>query len=192
MIDFRRVDFIKSAPKLADRPQKALPEVLFVGKSNVGKSSLINALTGRKNLAYTSSKPGFTKLLNYFLIDEKFYLVDAPGYGYSASGSRDLDSFGEMMEEYFQNPYLKLIVFLVDSRHSLSKDDEDFYSFLKESHLPYVLVNTKTDKLNQKETAALRKRMKNDVGEENYLEVSSLKKETLDKLRSCIVHAVEN
>lgn len=192
MIDFRRVDFIKSAPKLADRPQKALPEVLFVGKSNVGKSSLINALTGRKNLAYTSSKPGFTKLLNYFVIDEKFYLVDAPGYGYSASGSRDLDSFGEMMEEYFQNPYLKLIVFLVDSRHSLSKDDEDFYSFLKESHLPYVLVNTKTDKLNQKETAALRKRMKNDVGEENYLEVSSLKKETLDKLRSCIVHAVEN
>lgn len=192
MIDFRRVDFIKSAPKLADRPEKALPEVLFVGKSNVGKSSLINALTGRKNLAYTSSKPGFTKLLNYFVIDEKFYLVDAPGYGYSASGSRDLDSFGEMMEEYFENPHLKLIVFLVDSRHSLSKDDEDFYSFLKESHLPYVLVNTKTDKLNQKETAALRKRMKNDVGEENYLEVSSLKKETLDKLRSCIAHAVEN
>lgn len=192
MIDFRRVDFIKSAPSLADRPERKLPEVLFVGKSNVGKSTLINALTGRKNLAYASSKPGFTKLLNYFIIDEKFYLVDAPGYGYSASGSRDLDSFGKMMEDYFNNPNLKLVVFLVDSRHKLSKDDEDFYSFLKESNLPYVLVNTKTDKLNQKETASLRKRMKEDVKEENYLEVSSMKKETLDKLRQKIIHAVEN
>lgn len=192
MIDFRRVDFVKSAPSLADRPERKLPEVLFVGKSNVGKSTLINALTGRKNLAYTSSKPGFTKLLNYFIIDERFYLVDAPGYGYSASGSRDLDSFGKMMEDYFNNPNLKLVVFLVDSRHQLSKDDEDFYSFLKESNLPYVLVNTKTDKLNQKETASLRKRMKEDVKEENYLEVSSLKKETIDKLRQKIIHAVEN
>ena len=192
MIDFRRVDFVKSAPKLADKPERDLPEVLFVGKSNVGKSSLINALTGRKNLAYTSSKPGFTKLLNYFIIDDKFYLVDAPGYGYTASGSRDVDSFGEMMEKYFSNPHLKLVVFLVDSRHSLSKDDEDFYSFLKESHLPYVLVNTKVDKLNQKESAALRKRMKNEVMEDNYLEVSSLKKETLEKLRAEITRAVEN
>ena len=192
MIDFRRVDFVKSAPKLAARPERNLPEILFVGKSNVGKSSLINALTGRKNLAYTSSKPGFTKLLNYYIIDDKFYLVDAPGYGYTASGSRDLDSFGEMMEEYFLNPSLKLVVFLVDSRHKLSKDDEDFYSFLKESHLPYVLVNTKVDKLNQKDSAALRKRMKNDVMEENYLEVSSLKKETLEKLKAEITRAIEN
>jgi len=192
MIDFRRVDFVKSAPKLADHPERNLPEILFVGKSNVGKSSLINALTGRKNLAYTSSKPGFTKLLNYFIIDDKFYLVDAPGYGYTASGSRDLDSFGEMMEEYFSNPSLKLVVFLVDSRHKLSKDDEDFYSFLKESHLPYVLVNTKVDKLNQKDSAALRKRMKNEVMEENYLEVSSLKKESLEKLKAEITRALEN
>ena len=192
MIDFRRVEFVKSAPRLADKPERNLPEVLFVGKSNVGKSSLINALTGRKNLAYTSSKPGFTKLLNYYIIDDSFYLVDAPGYGYTASGNRDLDSFGKMMEEYFENPHLKLIVFLVDSRHSLSKDDEDFYSFIKESHLPYILVNTKVDKLNQKELSALRKRMKDDVQEENYFEVSSLKKETLEKLKSVIIHALEN
>ena len=192
MIDFRRVEFVKSAPRLADKPERNLPEVLFVGKSNVGKSSLINALTGRKNLAYTSSKPGFTKLLNYYIIDDSFYLVDAPGYGYTASGNRDLDSFGKMMEEYFENPHLKLIVFLVDSRHSLSKDDEDFYSFIKESHLPYILVNTKVDKLNQKELSALRKRMKDDVQEENYFEVSSLKKDTLEKLRSLITSTVRN
>ena len=192
MIDFRHVDFVKSAVSIADKPERDLPEVLFVGKSNVGKSSLINALTGRKQLAYTSSKPGFTKLLNYFIIDEKFYLVDAPGYGYTASGSRDLNAFGEMMESYFSNPHLRLVVFLVDSRHKLSKDDDDFYSFLKESNLPYVLVNTKVDKLNQKESAALRKRMKNEVMEENYLEVSSLKKETLEKLKGVILHAIEN
>ncbi len=191
MIDFRRVEFVKSAPKLADKPEKNLPEILFVGKSNVGKSSLINALVERKNLAYTSSKPGFTKLLNYYIIDDKFYLVDAPGYGYTASGSRDLSSFGEMMEDYFNNPSLKLIVFLVDSRHKLSKDDEDFYSFLKENNHPYVLVNTKIDKLNQKETSLLRKRMKNEVKEENYLEVSSMKKESVEKLRAYISQMIQ-
>ena len=153
MIDFRKTKFIKSAPSVSEKPEKNLTEVLFVGKSNVGKSTLINSLCGHKNLAHTSSKPGFTKLLNYYEVDESFYLVDAPGYGYTISGSRHLESFGKMMEDYFANPNLKLVVFLIDSRHEMSKDDQDFYLFLKENEIPYLLVATKVDKLNQSENA---------------------------------------
>ena len=103
MINFSKAKFIKSAPTFDLRPDKTLKEVVFVGKSNVGKSSLINALVKNRGLAKTSSKPGYTKLLNYFEIDEKFYLVDAPGYGYTSSGGKLLDSFSKMMETYFSN-----------------------------------------------------------------------------------------
>ena len=99
MLNFKNATFIKSAPNVDERPPVSLPEVLIVGKSNVGKSSLINALTNKKSLAFTSKKPGHTKLLNYYDIDQKFYLVDAPGYGY-AVGGLDLDRlFGKMMDE---------------------------------------------------------------------------------------------
>ena len=101
MINFLNATFIKSCPNRDERPQGQKPEVLIVGRSNVGKSSLINALTQRKKLAFTSSKPGHTRLLNYYDIDGQFYLVDAPGYGY-AKGGIDLDKlFAEMMESYF-------------------------------------------------------------------------------------------
>ena len=97
MINFRNTKFIKSTKTLEDAPKGRLPEILIVGRSNAGKSSLINALVDNKNLAFTSSKPGHTRLLNYYSVDEKFYLVDAPGYGY-AKGGIDLDAlFGEMI-----------------------------------------------------------------------------------------------
>lgn len=191
MIDFLQVEFVKSSPSQKDGPEKKLPEVLFVGKSNVGKSSLINALCGRKQLAYTSSKPGFTKLLNYFVIDKKFYLVDAPGYGFTNSGSRHLSEFGKMMEDYFTNPHLQLVVFLVDSRHGFSKDDLDFYAFLKSSEIPFVLVVTKGDKLNQKDRAALKKKMAQEAPGVSYLEVSSLKKDAIEQLRSVIASSLK-
>ena len=153
MLDFSKATFVKSATMLSQRPEKLLPEICFVGKSNVGKSSLINALTAHKKLAYTSSKPGYTKLLNYYLIDDRFYLVDAPGYGYTISGSKHLDNFASMMEDYFFNDNLKAVIFLVDSRHKLSKDDLSFFDFIKENDIPFVLVTTKIDKLNQESNA---------------------------------------
>ena len=190
MTNFRNTKFIKSAPSVSDKPEKNLPEVLFVGKSNVGKSTLINLLTQNKNLAHTSSKPGFTKLLNYYEVDGSFYLVDAPGYGYTISGSRHLESFGKMMEDYFANPHLKLIIFLIDSRHEMSKDDKDFYDFLAENDLPYLLVATKVDKLNQSENAKLDKYLKS-INVTNYLKISSLNNSLIEKLRNEIISSIK-
>ena len=186
MINFNKAKFIKSAPTLAQKPEKNLKEIVFVGKSNVGKSSLINALVKNKGLAKTSSKPGYTKLLNYFEIDEKFYLVDAPGYGYTASGGKLLDSFSKMMETYFDNPSLAGVVFIVDSRHKLSKDDVEFYNFIVEKEIPFLLVASKCDKLNQSEKAAMKKHITIDLGIKDFVPVSVVKNIGLDEVRSQI------
>ena len=156
MINFKNVEFIKSTPSLKLAPKTGEPEVLIVGKSNVGKSSLINALTGRKQLAFTSSKPGHTRLLNYYLIDKKFFLVDAPGYGYAKTGI-DLDElFAEMMNDYLSNAHnLKLVLLLIDSRRELNENDMEILSYLNENHIPYQIVITKVDKVNQSEKAKL-------------------------------------
>ena len=184
MINFAKAKFIKSAPTIAQKPEKNLKEIVFVGKSNVGKSSLINALVKNRGLAKTSSKPGYTKLLNYFEIDEKFYLVDAPGYGYTASGGKLLDSFSKMMETYFENPSLAGVIFIVDSRHKLSKDDVDFYNYIVEKGVPFLLVASKCDKLNQSEKAAMKKHITVDLGIENFVPVSVVKNIGLEEVRS--------
>ena len=184
MINFKNCSFVKSAPSISDKPSDNYPEVLIVGKSNVGKSSLINVLTGRKSLAFTSSKPGHTRLLNYYNIDNKFFLVDAPGYGY-AKGGVDLDRlFGEMMEGYFNNnQYLKLVLLLIDSRREFSNNDLEILDFLKENHYPFFLVITKTDKVNQSGKAMMMKRLKELGVEENVYLTSALEPRTIEKLR---------
>ena len=188
MINFANVSFIKSCPTRKEKPQDLKPEVLIVGKSNVGKSSLINSLCQKKKMAYTSSKPGHTRLLNYYNIDNKFYLVDAPGYGY-AKGGLDLDRlFAEMMESYFDNnKELKLVLILLDARRELSGDDQEIISFVQESNVPYFLVITKLDKVNQKEKAALDKHLKS-VGfdKENVFYTSSLDNKGLNELKKGI------
>ena len=186
MINFSKAKFIKSAQTYEQKPDKNLKEIVFVGKSNVGKSSLINALVKNKSLAKTSSKPGYTKLLNYFEIDEKFYLVDAPGYGYTASGGKLLDSFSKMMETYFDNPSLAGVVFIVDSRHKLSKDDEGFYEFIRDRGIPFILVASKSDKLNQSEKAAIKKHITKDIGIDEFVLASVTKNIGLDEIRSKI------
>ena len=187
MINFKNSLFIKSTPSVKERPLDQLPEVLIVGKSNVGKSSLINSLCQRKGLAFTSSKPGHTRLLNYYNIDNKFFLVDAPGYGF-AKGGIDLDHlFGEMMEEYFvNNQYLKLVLLLIDSRREFSENDLEILNYLIENQIPYFIVITKTDKINQKGRSELNKRLKALGVMENIYYTSSLEQKTLEKLRSGI------
>lgn len=161
MINFTNASFIKSCPNRQEKPQGQTPEVLIVGRSNVGKSSLINALTQKKKLAFTSSKPGHTRLLNYFDIDHRFFLVDAPGYGY-AKGGVDLDQlFAEMMDSYFtDNHELKLVLILLDARRELTGDDLEIIEYVKANNINFGVVVTKLDKVNQKEKAALNKHLK--------------------------------
>ena len=187
MINFNNSSFIKSAPSVKERPQDQLPEVLIVGKSNVGKSSLINTLCQRKSLAFTSSKPGHTRLLNYYNIDNKFFLVDAPGYGY-AKGGIDLDRlFGTMMDEYFtNNQYLKLVLLLIDSRREFGENDLEILNYLQESGITYFIVITKTDKINQKGRSELNKRLETIGVKENVYHTSSLTPRSLEKLKSGI------
>lgn len=188
MINFSNTNFVKSASLKSERPELALPEVLIVGRSNVGKSSLINALCSKKNLAFTSSKPGHTKLLNYFSIDNKFYLVDAPGYGF-AKGGVDLDEiFGNMMDDYLlDNERLKLILFLLDSRRELNEDDKELISYLLDKNYPFLLVTTKMDKLNQSEKSALNKRLKElSLNPEQIVQTSSEAKTNIVMLQKAI------
>ena len=192
MINFSNVTFIKSAPGLSDAPKMGYPEVLTVGKSNVGKSSLINALCNRKSLAFTSSKPGHTRLLTYYDVDHKFYLVDAPGYGY-AKGGLDLDKlFGQMMSDYFaESKNLKLVLLLLDSRRELSENDLEILDYMKEYDINYYIVVTKSDKVNQKEKAKLEKHLReSNVDMSKIYMTSSLDNKTVIKLRSGIEKAL--
>lgn len=194
MPNFNKAEFILSAPRVEQKPELILPEVIFVGKSNVGKSTLINALVARKSLAYTSSKPGFTKLLNYYRIDDAFYLVDAPGYGYSAKGRRDYVEFAAMMEGYFENnPQLRHVFFLVDSRHEPSTEDVTFLQYIIHQHVAYTLVVTKVDKLNQSGMAAINKNLIAKFGfiPESVMYVSSDSGKNIPELRNLVVHAIK-
>ena len=188
MINFSNASFVKSAPSLKEAPQGLFPEVLLVGKSNVGKSSLINALCNKKALAFTSSKPGHTRLLNYYNIDDKLYLVDAPGYGF-AKGGFDLDKlFGEMMNDYFSNATrLKLVLILLDSRRELGENDVEIINFVREKDINHLLIFTKEDKVNQSEKAKLLRHLSEiGISKEEATFVSTLKIRTIENLRNKI------
>ena len=188
MINFANASFIKSCPNRESKPQGQKPEVLIVGRSNVGKSSLINALCQKKRLAFTSSKPGHTRLLNYYDIDNRFFLVDAPGYGY-AQGGVDLDRlFGERMESYFvDNHELTLVLILLDARREPTLEDLEIIDYCRNNNINYYLVITKTDKVNQKEKAALDKRIKEkEIPTSQVFYTSALKSHSLDLLKKGI------
>ena len=131
-------------------PSPALPEIAVAGKSNVGKSSLINSLCRRKALAKTSATPGKTRLINLFLLNEAFHLVDLPGYGFAKVDKKEKLRWGEMMEGYFQNTReLRLTLHLVDIRHEPTQDDVQMNTFLRGNNLPFLVVATKADKISR-------------------------------------------
>lgn len=141
--------FIKSSSKLQECPKPTRPEYAFIGRSNVGKSSLINMITGKRSLAKTSSTPGKTQLINHFSINsEQWYLVDLPGYGYAKVAKTAKAKFGAMIENYILKRKNLLTVFvLIDSRHPMQPIDRDFMLWLGEKGIPFVIVFTKIDKL---------------------------------------------
>lgn len=137
-----------SAVRRSQYPTDNKPEFLLVGRSNVGKSSFINTLINRKNYARTSATPGKTQTINFYLVNDQFYLVDAPGYGYAQVNKKKQKKFGLMMEDYLTSrKNLKQVFMLVDVRHKLSNDDIMMYNFLKYYKLPVTIVATKVDKI---------------------------------------------
>lgn len=129
-------------------PSDQLPEIALAGRSNVGKSSFINKLINRKNLARTSSKPGKTQTLNFYKINQSFYFVDVPGYGYAKVSKKEREKWGHMMEEYFETrETLKAVVQITDIRHEPTRDDQQMYNFLKYYELPVIVIGTKLDKI---------------------------------------------
>ena len=144
----KQARFLKSSTRLKDCPPDNLPEYAFIGRSNVGKSSLINMLTNRSKLAKTSSTPGKTQLINHFLINDQWYLVDLPGYGYARMPVTERKRMMKMIQDYvLQRKNLVCLFLLIDARLDMQKADRQFLHFLGSNHIPFVLVFTKTDKV---------------------------------------------
>ena len=147
-----KAEFITSAAKKGQYPQADMPEIAFAGRSNVGKSSLLNLLTGRKNLAKVSATPGKTRLINFFNINDSFRIVDLPGYGYAKVAKGMSEDWGKMMEDYLETRQnLICVIQLVDSRHEPSAQDCQMYDYLRYYGLSGVVVATKADKLSKNE-----------------------------------------
>ena len=137
-----------SAVKPAQYPKNNLPEIVLVGKSNVGKSSFINTMINRKKLARTSSEPGKTRQINFYNIDQSFYFVDLPGYGYSKMSKKEQEQVGNFIEEYlFNRKQISLIIFLVDIRHAPNENDKLMYDYIIRSGLPFIILANKADKI---------------------------------------------
>ena len=148
-MEIKSVELVTSAVRRSQYPTDKKPEFLLVGRSNVGKSSFINTIINRKNYARTSSKPGKTQTINFYLVNDQFYLVDAPGYGFANISRKKRKKFGLMMEDYLINrENLKHVFMLIDFRHKPSSDDILMYNFLKYYKIPVTIVAIKTDKVN--------------------------------------------
>lgn len=143
-----KAELVISAPNRSSWPDSELPELVLAGRSNVGKSSFINAITNRKRLAYVGNTPGKTRLLNFFNINDRYMFVDVPGYGFANLSKAQLIAFGEMMEDYFANRTQKKgLLMLVDARHLPSEDDYAMLEYARYYEIPVCIVATKTDKV---------------------------------------------
>ena len=143
-----QASYAGSSTRVSRKPGRRLPEFAFIGRSNVGKSSLINMLCGQSKLALTSATPGKTKVVNHFLVNDKWYLVDLPGYGYAKMSNKGREELAAVISDYVRNSQEMVMLFvLVDSRHEITATDLEFISFLGENQIPFGIIFTKGDKM---------------------------------------------
>lgn len=178
-MEFKKAHFVTGAPSLNACPEAYYPEICFAGRSNVGKSSFINALVNHKGLARTSNTPGKTQQMNYYLVDDKTYLVDLPGFGYAKVSKKERERWGRDIREYLlERSTLRLVIHLVDIRHKPSKLDEEFFYWLGVNRLPFIVVLTKGDKISynkRQQSKARAKRILDEMNIEVPIVISSVK-----------------
>lgn len=192
---FINTKFIKSASKKEEFIIDDLPQIAIVGRSNVGKSSLINMLTNNSKMAKTSSTPGRTRLVNYFNVNEAFYLVDLPGYGYHKASKSIADSWDRVMNDYFvDNDKLRVVMLLLDSRILPTELDIQMLDFLATHDIPCVIVLTKTDKLNRSEINNAINKVSTMVryNKELIIPTSATKKQGVEKVGDLLENYLEN
>ena len=188
----KQASFVISNTDYKKCPEDEKAEYAFIGRSNVGKSSLINALTNNKSLAKTSGKPGKTQLINHFLINKEWYMVDLPGYGYAKTSKSNRAIFHKMISDYLINRKNLISLFvLIDSRHELQDIDSDFMQWLAENEIPFSIIFTKTDKLSKTKLSenikAFKQNMLVDWSElPNIFSTSAIKKDGLEEVLSYI------
>ncbi|MDK3699260.1 ribosome biogenesis GTP-binding protein YihA/YsxC [Staphylococcus pseudintermedius] len=189
-INPNEVDILISAVKPEQYPELDLPEVALSGRSNVGKSTFINSMIGRKNMARTSQQPGKTQTLNFFNIDNQLIFVDVPGYGYAKVSKKQREAFGKMIETYITTrEALKLVIQLVDLRHPPTEDDVLMYDFLKYSDIPTLIIATKEDKIPkgkvQKHIKIIKEKLELESGDQ-IISYSSIEKKKQDQIWAAI------
>ncbi|MDZ7342085.1 MAG: ribosome biogenesis GTP-binding protein YihA/YsxC [candidate division KSB1 bacterium] len=189
------VTYVGSFRHLQQLPKKRLPEIGFAGRSNVGKSSLLNCLVQRKNLARTSSTPGKTRSLNYYAVNDTIYLVDLPGYGYAHVPLQERQEWKRLLESYFEkNPYLQGVVQIIDSRHPLSPLDQEMIDWLARLQLPTLAVATKIDKLSRSQAQHQLQLLTQELGQlgvEGLIPFSAVTKQGRKELWQAIDQLVE-
>ncbi|EGQ3895027.1 TPA: YihA family ribosome biogenesis GTP-binding protein [Staphylococcus pseudintermedius] len=189
-INPNEVDILISAVKPEQYPELDLPEVALSGRSNVGKSTFINSMIGRKNMARTSQQPGKTQTLNFFNIDNQLIFVDVPGYGYAKVSKKQREAFGKMIETYITTrEALKLVIQLVDLRHPPTEDDVLMYDFLKYYDIPTLIIATKEDKIPkgkvQKHIKIIKEKLELESGDQ-IISYSSIEKKKQDQIWTAI------
>lgn len=190
-MNFKTAKFITGAPNLGACPEPTLPEFCFAGRSNVGKSSLINKLTNKRKLARTSNTPGKTQQMNYYKIDEKLFIVDLPGFGFAKVPQKERERWGKDIQHYLlKRDTLRLILHLVDSRHPPTQLDEDFFFWMASNGMPFSVILTKADKLSNNKLAQSKQRVINILREMNIevpvIPCSAESGRGIDELRSLI------
>ena len=173
-MNFHNVHFLKSVAQIDQRPRPSRPEIAVIGRSNVGKSSLINTIFNRKNVAKVSSTPGKTRLINYFSIDNKLYFVDLPGYGYAKLAKQRRSEWQTVIESYLKdNPDLKVVLLLIDSRHDIMDSDKIMIDWLNHYKIPYILILTKSDKISNNRYHTMRNNLRKKYPDQVILRFSS-------------------